>query len=157
MDFSKLKTNDWLKVGGAAGMLIFGFFNWAKYEFMGMSSSGNNVFSYPFRGLISWVLVIGVGVITLLGIQGKQVGKVKWPMVSVLATGIATILMLLLIVLGPDDSGVDLTPTIGLYLAFISTVVSFAGSLMAFTSGGGNLKDLTDVNKLKDSFGQGSN
>lgn len=65
--------------------------------------------------------------------------------------------MLLLIVLGPDDSGVDLKPTIGLYLAFISTIVSFAGSLMAFTSGGGNLKDLTDVNKLKDSFGQGGN
>jgi hypothetical protein len=78
-------------------------------------------------------------------------------MVSVLATGIATILMLLLIILGPDESGVDLKPTIGLYLAFISTVVAFVGSIMAFTSGGGNLKDLTNVDKLKDSFGQGDN
>jgi hypothetical protein len=157
MDFSKLKTADWLKVGGAAGMLIFGFFNWAKFEFMGISTSGNNVFSYPFRGIISWILVIGIGIVTLLGVQGKQVGKVQWPMVSVLATGIATILMLLLIILGPDESGVDLKPTIGLYLAFISTVVAFVGSIMAFTSGGGNLKDLTNVDKLKDSFGQGDN
>lgn len=154
MDLSKLKTTDWLKVGGAAGMLIFGFFNWAKFEFMGMSTSGNNVFSYPVRGLISWILVIGIGVVTLLGAQGKTIGKVKWPMISVLATGIATILMLLLIILGPDESGVDLKPTIGLYLAFISTIVAFVGSVLAFTSGGGNLKDLTDVNKLKDSFGQ---
>lgn len=154
MDLSKLNTPDWLKVGGAAGMLVFGFFNWAKFEFMGMSSSGNNVFSYPFRGVISWVLVIGIGVVTLLSAQGKNVGKVKWPMLSVLATGIATILMLLLVVLGPDQSGVNLQPTFGLYLAFISTIVAFIGSVLAFTGSGGNLKDLTDVDKLKDSFGQ---
>lgn len=155
MDFSKLKTTDWLKVGGAIGMLIFGFFNWAKFEFMGMSENLNNVFDYPFRGIISWILVVGIGVVTLLGVQGKQVGKVQWPMVSVLATGVATVLMLLLVLLGPDDSGVDLKPAIGLWLAFISTIVAFVGSLMAFTSGGGNLKDLTDVDKLKDSFGKG--
>ncbi|MGA0877634.1 MAG: hypothetical protein ACO3SP_00800 [Ilumatobacteraceae bacterium] len=155
MDFSKLKTTDWLKIGGAAGMLIFGFFDWAKIEFMGVSSTGNNVFDYPLRGMISWILVVGIGVVTLLGVQGKQVGKVQWPMVSVLATGVATILMLLLVLLGPDDSGVDLKPAIGLWLAFISTIVAFVGSLMAFTSGGGNLKDLTNVNKLKDGFGKG--
>jgi len=154
MDFSKLKTTDWLKVGGAAGMLIFGFFAWAKIEFMGISTTGNNVFDYPVRGIVSWVLVIGIGIITLLGVQGKQIGKVQWPMISVLATGLATVLMLLLVILGPDDSGVDLKPALGLWLAFISTVVAFVGSLMAFTGGGGNLKDLTDVNKLKDSFGQ---
>lgn len=154
MDFSKLKTPDWLKVGGAAGMLIFGFFAWAKFEFMGISTTGNNVFDYPVRGIISWVLVIGIGVVTLLGVQGKQVGKVQWPMISVLATGLATVLMLLMVVLGPDDSGVDLKPALGLWLAFVSTIVAFVGSLMAFTGGGGNLKDLTDVNKLKDSFGQ---
>lgn len=155
MDLSKLNTPDWLKVGGAAGMLVFGFFNWAKFEFMGMSSSGNNVFSYPFRGVISWILVIGIGVVTLMSTQGKTVGKVKWPMISVLATGIATILMLLLVVLGPDESGVNLKPTFGLYLAFISTIVAFVGSVLAFTGSGGNLKDLTDVKKLKGSFGQG--
>jgi nucleoside recognition membrane protein YjiH len=154
MDFSKLKTADWLKIGGAAGMLIFGFFDWAKYDFMGISTSGNNVFNYPVRGLISWILVIGVGVVTLLGSQGKKVGNVQWPIVSVLATSLATILMLLLIILGPDDSGLDFKPAIGLWLAFISTVVALAGSVMSFQSGGGNLKDLTDVEKLKKGFGK---
>lgn len=154
MDFSKLKTADWLKVGGAAGMLIFGFLDWAKFEFAGLSSSGNNVFNYPVRGLISWILVIGIGVVTLLGTQGKKVGNVQWPIVSVLATSVATILMLLLIALGPDDSGVDLKPTIALWLAFISTIVALAGSIMSFQSGGGNLKDLTDVEKLKKGFGK---
>jgi hypothetical protein len=42
-----------------------------------------------------------------------------------------------------------------LWLAFAATLVSLAGSIMSFTAGGGNLKDLTDVNKIKDGFGQG--
>lgn len=154
MDFSKLKTADWLKVGGAAGMLIFGFFDWAKFDFMGISTSGNNVFNYPVRGLISWILVIGVGVVTLLGAQGKKVGNFQWPVVSVLATAVATVLMLLLVILGPDDSGVDFKPAFGLWLSFISTIAALAGSVMAFQSGGGNLKDLTDVEKLKKGFGK---
>lgn len=154
MDFSKLKTADWLKVGGAAGMLIFGFFDWAKFEFMGISTSGNNVFNYPVRGLVSWVLVIGVGVVTILMAQGKKVGNVQWPIVSVLATAVATVLMLLLIVMGPDDSGVDFKPAFGLWLSFISTIVALAGSVLSFQAGGGNLKDLTDVDKLRKGFGK---
>ncbi len=154
MDFSKFKTADWLKVGGAAGMLIFGFFDWAKFDFMGISTSGNNVFNYPVRGLLSWVLVVGVGVVTILMSQGKTVGKFQWPIISVLATAVATILMLLLIVMGPDDSGVDFKPAFGLWLSFISTVVALAGSVLSFQSGGGNLKDLTDVDKLKKGFGK---
>lgn len=154
MDFSNLKTADWLKVGGAAGMLIFGFFDWAKFDFMEISSSGNNVFNYPIRGLISWVLVIGVGVVTLLAAQGTKVGNVQWPIVSVVATGVATILMLLLVIMGPDDSGVDFKPAFGLWLSFISTVVSLAGAVLSFQDSGGNLKDLTDVEKLKKGFGK---
>lgn len=154
MDFSKLKTADWLKVGGAAGMLIFGFFDWAKFDFMGISTSGNNVFNYPVRGLISWILVIGVGVVTILGAQGKKVGNFQWPVVSVLATAVAAVLMLLLVILGPDDSGVDFKPAFGLWLSFISTIVALAGSVMSFQSDGGNLKDLTDVEKLKKGFGK---
>ncbi|MFM7872890.1 MAG: hypothetical protein ACKPBG_14600, partial [Actinomycetota bacterium] len=69
MDFSKLKTTDWLKVGGAIGMLIFGFFDWAKWDFSGLeedffgldSVSVGSVFDFEIRGLISWILVIGIG------------------------------------------------------------------------------------------------
>jgi hypothetical protein len=40
-------------------------------------------------------------------------------------------------------------------LSVIAGLVAAAGSVMSFTAGGGNLKDLTDVNKIKDGFGQG--
>lgn len=156
MDFSKFKPADWLKVGGAAGFIIFGIFlHWAKIEFMGVSETGNNVFDYPVRGILSLLLVLLVGVITLLGHQGKSVGKVQWPIVNVLASAVATVLMLLLVIMGPDESGFDLKPAIGLYLSLIATIASLAGSVMAFQAGGGNLNDLKDINKLKDSFGQG--
>lgn len=156
MDFSKFKPADWLKVGGAVGFIIFGIFvHWAKVDFMGYSSTGNNAFSYPVRGIISMVLVLIVGVVTLLGQQGKSVGKVQWSVVNVLASAVATVLMLLLIIMGPDESGFDLKPALGLYLSFVATIASLAGSVMAFQAGGGNLNDLKDINKLKDSFGQG--
>ena len=122
---------------------------------MGVSSTGNNVFSYPVRGIISMILVLIVGVVTLLGHQGKSVGKVQWSIVNVLASAVATVLMLLLIIMGPDESGFELKPAIGLYLSFVATIASLAGSVMAFQAGGGNLNDLKDINKLKDSFGQG--
>lgn len=156
MDFSKFKPADWLKVGGAAGFIIFGIFlNWAKFEMLGVSATGNNVFSYPVRGVISLLLVLLVGMVTLLGHQGKSVGKVQWPIVNVLASAVATLLMILLAVMGPDESGIELKPAIGLYLSLIATIASLVGSVMAFQAGGGNLNDLKDINRLKDSFGQG--
>ncbi|MDA3012575.1 MAG: hypothetical protein O2801_08555, partial [Actinomycetota bacterium] len=54
---------------------------------------------------------------------------------------------------GPDKEGVDLDRAFGLWLSFLATIAVFAGSVMNLTESGGNLKDLTDVNKLKDSFG----
>jgi hypothetical protein len=154
MDLSKFKTPDWLKVGGALGFLIFGiFFDWAKISEFGFTVTGNNAFSYPLRGLISLILILVVGVTTFLAVQGKSVGKVQWPLVHVVASGISTLFVLLLVILGPDDDGFDLKPAIGLWLSLVAAVVVLAGSVMAFTGGGGNLKDLTDVNKLKGSFG----
>lgn len=155
MDFSKFKTSDWLKVGGAIGFFIFGFLDWAKYDFAGQSVTGNSVFDYPLRGIVSWILVIGTGVVTVLLAQGKSVGKMQWPLVMLLATAVATILMLLLVIMGPDDSGVDFKPAIGLYLAFAATIVSLVGSFLGFKETGGDLNDLKDINKIKGSFGQG--
>src|SRR5688500_1535562 len=44
VDISKFKTSDWLKMGGALGFLIFGFFDWISVDYEGagisVSSSG---------------------------------------------------------------------------------------------------------------------
>ena len=74
----------------------------------GFTVTGNNAFSYPLRGLISLILILVVGVTTFLAVQGKSVGKVQWPLVHVVASGISTLFVLLLVILGPDDDGFDL-------------------------------------------------
>lgn len=155
MDISKFKPATWLMVAGGLGMLIFGlFFDWAKLDFMGVSATDGNAFDWA-RGWLSWILVIGTAVIAVLSTTGKLASvKLPWNIVMVLASGLATLLMLLLIITGPDKSGVDLGRAIGLWLSFIATIAAFAGALMNFTGGGGDLKDLTDFKKIKGSFDQ---
>lgn len=140
---------------GGLGMLIFGlFFDWAKIEVLGISTSGGNAFDWA-RGWLSWILVIGTAVIAVLLTTGKLATvKLPWNIVMVLASGLATLFMVLLMITGPDKEGFDYGRAFGLWLSFISTVVVFAGSLMNFTGAGGDLKDLTDFKKIKGSFEQ---
>ena len=37
-------------------------------------------------------------------------------------------------------------------MSFIGSAVALAGSALSFTAGGGDLKDLADVNKIKGAF-----
>lgn len=166
MDFSKFKTPDWLKVGGAVGFLIFGFMSWVKIDFGGQidfgSDSGGSVFDFFFTGTIPWILIIGSAVITVLHVTGKiRPGKMNWAMLMVIANGLAAVLLLIRFIFNPLDgkkeiemSGVDVQRGIGMILSVLAGLVAAAGSIMSFTASGGNLKDLTDVNKIKDGFGQ---
>lgn len=155
MDLSKFKPATWMMVGGGIGMLIFGlFFDWAKLAGYG----GGNAFDWT-RGWLSWILVVGVAVIAVLAATGKLASvKLPWNIIMVLATALATLFMLLLVITGPGDTGLgpDFDRGVGLWLSFISTVVAFAGSLMNFTGSGGDLKDLTDFKKIKGSFDKDS-
>jgi hypothetical protein len=158
VDISKFKPATWLMVIGGLGMFIFGlFFDWAKLEVAGFGvGSGGNAFDWT-RGWISWILVVGVAVIAVLQTSGKLGAvKVPWNIVMVAATALATLLMLLLIITGPDTGGINWGRAMGLWLSFVSTVVAFVGSLLNFTGAGGDLKDLTDFKKIKGNFQQDS-
>lgn len=160
MDFSKFKTSDWLKIGGAIGFLIFGFLKWVTIEFGGVEvASGGNVFDFFFTGTIPWILVIASGVITFLVAQGTLKNNVPWPLITFIATGVAAILLLLRVVFNPIDDGgfgeVDAGRGIGMLLSFASTVVAAVGGFLGFKESGGEFGDLTDMNKLKSSFNTG--
>lgn len=155
MDFSKFKTNDWLVIGGGIGMLIFGtFVDWQKVSAGGFSVSGGNAFDFFFTGTVPWILLIGAAVITVLRVMEKVPESVPWPLVIVLATLLAAVLLLIRFVFNPGaPDGVD--RGMGLILSFLSGIVAAVGGVMSYTASGGNLKDLTDVNKLKQSFDKG--
>ena len=90
MDFSKFKTSDWLKVGGAAAFIVFGFFPWVKVSFGGVSDSGENVFSFFWTGILPWILIVGIGVVTFLMINGTiKKGTLPWPLIMLGASALA--------------------------------------------------------------------
>jgi hypothetical protein len=164
MDVSKFKPSDWMKVGGGVGILIFGFLDWVKVDADGFGGgSGGNVFDFFWTGVIPWILVIATAVITVLLVNGTlKAGGPPWPLIMLVATAVAAVLLVLRFVFNPiegkselEDLGIDVSRGLGLILSVVSGLVAFAGSIMGFKEAGGDLKDLTDVNKLKSAFDKG--
>jgi len=152
MDLSKFKTSDWLKIGGAIGFLIFGFVHWASYH----GFTGQNVFDYFFTGTIPWLLIIGTGVMTVLLAGGVvKAGNVPWTLILLAATGLAALLVVIRLLVGPSASGVDLDRGVGLWLCTVAALVTLAGAILAFRESGGEFSDLTDMNKLRGAFNTG--
>jgi hypothetical protein len=151
MDFSKFKTPDWLMIGGGAAMLLLGFLlDWTSVDTGFGSASGDGPFDYFLTGGIAWLLVVAVGVLAAMKAMEKLPPSQPWPLIFLVATGLATLLMLLQIILGARFDFADRGT--GMYGAFIWAAIALAGAFLNFQASGGNLKDLTDVDKLKSSF-----
>jgi hypothetical protein len=148
---SKFKPGDWLLVAGGVAMLIFGLaVDWAEVE----GVSGNNAFDYFFTGGIAWLLVVAAGVIAvLLAVGAINPGMTPWPLLLLLGTGLATLLMLIRLIIGAgDEAGFDLDRGAGMWIAFIAAAIAFAGAVMNYTQSGGKLSDLTDMDKMRGAF-----
>ncbi|MEP7047439.1 MAG: hypothetical protein ABI949_12195 [Ilumatobacteraceae bacterium] len=166
MDLSKFKTSDWLKVGGAIGFLIFGFFSWVTIDGpagFGSANAGGNVFDFFWTGTLPWILIIATGVITFLLVQGTmKPGSLPWPLIMLIATGLAALLLLIRLIFNPIDgsdvlesAGFSVGRGIGMILSVLSGLAAFAGAFLGFKESGGDFNDLKDMNKLKGAF-QGS-
>ena len=153
MDFSKIKTNDWLVIGGALGMIIFGLFvDWISVDAGGFgSASAGNAFDFFFTGTVPWLLVVAAGVVTVLRTQDKIGENLPWNLLILAATVLAAVLLLIRLIFNPGVS--DFADRgIGMILSVISGLVAAAGAVMAYTAAGGSLSDLTNVDKLKGAF-----
>jgi hypothetical protein len=154
MDFSTFKTSDWLMIGGGIAMLILGFvLDWTTVDTIVGSTGGDGPFDYFFTGGIAWLLVVAVGGLAAANAMGKLPATQPWPLIFLAGTGLATLLMLLRLILGARFDFAD--RGIGMYGAFVWAAVAAAGAFMNFQASGGDIKDLTDVDKLKSSFSKG--
>src|SRR5262245_41368529 len=128
-------------------MLIFGIaLDWSTSGDL----SGDNAFNYFFTGGLSWLLVVGAGIIAvLLALDAIKPGTTPWPVLLVLGTGLATILMFIRLLLGGRE---DFGRGPGMWVAFLAAAVAFAGAFLNFTQSGGTLSDLTDVDRLRNAF-----
>ena len=119
------------------------------------SASGDSPFDYFFTGGIAWLLIVAVGVLALMNAMGKLPPAQPWALILLGLAAIATLLMVLRIILGGRDLGFGIEGDrgIGMWGALIWSGIALAGAVMGYQAGGGDLKDLTDVDKLKSSFG----
>ncbi len=154
MDLSKFKTPDWLMLGGGAAMLVLGFtLDWTTVDTGFASASGDGPFDYFFTGGLAWLLVVAVGALATANALGKLPPSQPWPLILLAGSGLAMLLMLLRIILGARFDFAD--RGIGMYGAFVWAAITLAGAYLNFQASGGDLKDLTDVDKLKASFAKG--
>jgi hypothetical protein len=161
MDLSAFTKSDWMKIGGAIGIFIFGFFDWVTFDIGGASISGYNVFHFFWTGTLPWLLIMAVAALTvLLALKVIDAKQLPWPLIMLAATGLAALLLLLRLVFNPNSeadlfelSGGDVGRAFGMYLSVISGLVAFAGAFLGFKESGGDFNDLKDVNKLKSQFG----
>lgn len=162
MDFSKFKPSDWLKAGGGLVMLIAYFLTWWSIDGAGSLGEVSGT-EYFFTGTIPWLLLIAVGVLTVLSALDifKLPKTIPAPLVFLAASVLAFLLILVRFFSDGFDSGsafgvnVDIPTSrgAGLFLALLAAIAVVAGSVLGFKESGGNLNDLKDVNKLKNSFG----
>jgi len=156
MDFSKFKTPDWLVIGGGLVFLIAGFLDWFTVD----GAGGWGAFDYTFTGLIPWILIVGAAVVTFLLAGGiLKAGGAPWTLIVLGATGLGTLLVLLRLIMGSDlgdqgggPSNIDLDRASGLWIAVIGALVATAGAFLSFQASGGNVRDLTDMDKMKSAF-----
>jgi hypothetical protein len=147
MDFSKFKTPDWLVIGGGLAVLIGGFLKWFTVDGF---SGGPNAFDYTLTGLIPWVLVVGAAVITFLlatGVIAK--GGTPWPLIILGATALGALLIIIRVLIGEDD---PFDRGAGLWISALGGIVAAAGAFLGFQASGGNVRDLTDMEKMKSAF-----
>lgn len=149
----KFKTPDWLVVGGGALMLISVVMPWTSISFAGVSESGDSPFNYFFTGGIAWLLVVAAGILGLLHVLGKLPDSQPWGLIILGGCGLGALLMILRVILGGrSEFGVDFDRGFGMYVGAIAAIVAAAGAFMNFQAAGGELSDLTDMDKLKESF-----
>jgi hypothetical protein len=152
MDLSKLKPSDWMKVGGGALFLIASLLPWWGIDISGLGSASNSGWDYFFTGIVPTVIFVGIAVVTLLRSQGQTVGNLPWPVVMVLAAALGFLLVVIRF-LFDGESGISLDRRIGLFLALLAALITLLGCFYGFRESGGDLKDLTDFEKLKSQFG----
>jgi hypothetical protein len=149
MDVSRFRTSDWLKMGGALGMLIFGFFEWVSIDSGFGDVGGGNVFDFFWTGTLPWILVIGSGILTFLLVQGiMKRNNTPWDTIIFAALALAALLLLIRLLFNPidgadelEDAGVDIGRGIGMYLSVLSGLVAAVGGFLAFKESGGSVDD----------------
>jgi hypothetical protein len=160
MDTSTFRLHHWLIIGGAAGLLAFGLLDWVRVSAFGFSDTGGNAFDFFWTGTLPWMLITASATFTVLVVQGViRSDSAPWPLLVLLGTSLGALLLVVRLVFNPidgseviEDAGGSVGRTLWMFLAVASGVTSAVGGYLGFQAEGGTLDDLTDLDRLRQSF-----
>jgi hypothetical protein len=138
VDFSKLKTSDWV-VGGSAIVLFIGsFLDWFTLDVSGFGITvGGNGWDTGFF----WAgipVILGLAMLAVVAIRAFSPDTdlpdlpVGWGQAMLIAGCIAGVIVVLKLLIGHDVAGVDLDRSFGLFLSALAAVGLAVGGWMKF-------------------------
>jgi hypothetical protein len=140
MDLKKLTTGDWVVGVSAILLLIFSFFPWFDYQLEGTEGSigDTNGWDFFLFGIIP--VLIGLASAALVAVSRfttselPKMGSLSWAQVHLIMGVVAAVLVLLLVLIGDDESvfglEIDGDRQVGLFLAFLAAIGLAVGGLL---------------------------
>jgi hypothetical protein len=160
VDLSKISKGGQVFAGASLVYVIASFLPWytadVPAELAGFGLSDYSTSAWGDLGFLwgaIWALLLLVGAV-LLVLPAFGVTAPKLPTVAYLAVAaLAALFTLLKLLIGEDD---PIETGFGLYLAALAVIGVAFGAFLMFKESGGDIGDLTDMNKLKGQFGGGA-
>jgi hypothetical protein len=151
VDFSKLKTSDWLIGGGAIVLLIGSFLPWFKvsvncggvagFNFSGSAGDANGWdVGFFWCGL---PVILGLAMLAVVGIKAFSPDTnlpdlpVTWGQALLGAGGLAAVIVLIKLLIGESGGSVlgcsvDVTRAFGLFISFLAAGAMAGGAFLKF-------------------------
>ncbi len=139
MDVTRFRLGDWVLTVAGAVMLVLGLaVHWATVHAGGHDYGGaRNAFDYPLTGGFAWLLTVAAGVVTfLLAARLVPPGATPWTRLTVGASAIATLLMLVRLAIGGGadqrigNQDVSLGRGPGMVIALAASAAALVGALL---------------------------
>jgi hypothetical protein len=132
MDFSKLRTSDWVVGGSGVALLIFSFFPWYGVE--GLGGGSRSGWDYFLFGTIP--VLIGIAMVAIVLIRAMSPDTklpelpIGWGQVLFIAGCVAAALVVLKLLIGDDVLGFDLDRKIGIFLSALAAIGLAVGGFL---------------------------
>jgi hypothetical protein len=148
LDVSRLRIGDWVLTVAGAVMLVLGLaVHWATVHAAGRDYGGaRNAFDYPLTGGFAWLLTVAAGVVAfLLAARLVPPGRTPWTRLTVGATAVATLLMLLRLAIGGGadqrigNQDVSLGRGPGMVIALAASGAALVGALLNLRAEGDSI------------------
>lgn len=129
MDISKFKLSDWITIAGGIVFLVAGLLPWFSD-----ADTTTSAFGYPVTGIVPWVIVLIISILTVLAAAGIFTVPSSLPtsLVFLVGAALSALLVLIRILVGSsysgDRVGVERGPA--LYVALVAAVVVTGGAFL---------------------------